>query len=552
MRSGFWRAGVYLPPETLPSIEETPSAYYDWRLSLYHKSGGKKKDWYWGLENIPINTIQFEENKRLLGNASLTLAYVDFPIDTDDILEIYYKGDKKWEGIVDEKPDLKGGKIKLVPFSQKLDERLVNLSFSSASYSTALFTIIDGLDDVGITWNESFINIDSTDVFSQDFNYVSAKKSIEEIMKNLPDREWGVDEQRRFRVYKPSTTLNKVVQNSEDKWYKSLEITNDDKRIKATRYEVFKKSTDSGKTIRVGNVGYDLPDGDYPTLSIEDTKRRKDKKFTVSASVTDVFAKDLAYADLQGQAELSTNIKLKDFRFDKYNGEIGQLLRVVDDYERILITYKTTDSLEITDSTTGWTGNVNNYTDDFVSGNASLQLVASGQREDAFYDFGEVLRYKTLEKIIFMIQSMEDTGDLIQVGLSNTTATLWDNPYNIFVNSENVWEMKEFTPDEKEFRYLGVRLNNIIRDGSKLNLSGETRAGSYISPSFSEYFFDRFQAFTRIRNEAEGNIVQKKYKLDRKGDSMQMVLGDYELQDNQELIDLNKELDKIKQIQQTT
>ena len=371
-------------------------------------------------------------------------------------------------------------------------------------------------------------------------------------MKNLPNREWGVDINRCFNVQAPKSTVDKIIQNSENKCYERLDVTNDDKSIKATRYEVYKKSTESGKTVYVDQVGYDLPGNTFATLDIEKTKRRKDKKFTVSAAVTDDFAKSLAYADLEGQAQLSTSIKFKGFRFDKYDAAIGDYIKATDDYEKILTTLTTTDGVtEITDTTDNWSGNVFRFTDDFVSGDACLQMVLANKANDVIYDFQETQRYFSIDKMVFMFQSDEDIGDLFEVGLAETTATLWDSPYNFFVNDSDIWEMKEIEISETAFRYLGFRLKTDRNINRQLNLVGRNRAGSYAEPSiFSEYFLDRIQFFTWKRNEAEGNVVQKKYKLDIKGDRMDMIVGDYGLQDNEELMDLNQELENIREIQQ--
>jgi len=522
------------------------SEFYDWRVDWYHRSGGLKKTMYFGIENIPIQSIEFEENKKLIGAGNIDLAYVDFPIDIADEVNLYWKNSKIWRGLVDSQIDPKGGKIKLIPYSDLLDTRIINYTFSSATLETMLQTIIQDINvsDTGITWNSEYIDIDDTALYSIKFDYVTAKKAIEDIIKKMNGREYGVDINNVFNVYSPSTTISKVIQNCEDQWYSKLVNKVDDSRIKATRYQVFIKSTSAGQSLRVGQVGYDAVGDPYPIQDIEKISKRKDIKFSLSASVTSTFALDMAYQDLQNQNQLRNQITLSNFRIDKYNPAIGNYVKCVDSQELVLKT------LIDCNTETNW-NNATVYSDSYVDGTGSIQILVSVPSEEVYYDFGEIKRYDYIEKIIFMVQSEQDIGEIMQMGISENSSTLFDNPYPFFINDSDLWEMKQIAITEKSFRYLGFRLKTTRDVKRQFMTLGRNAMGEGVAPSeYAQFYFDRIQAYTYDRNEYTANVVQKKYKLDNNELTFDLVLGDYDSQSSQELFDMKREVEKLQEIQQ--
>lgn len=541
-----------------PSGLANPSAlldnYYEWRIKWYYKDGGIKKDWFFGMEDQPIESIEFESNKKLMGNGNFKFTNVDFLIHSGDYVEIFQNSTKIYKGIVDNNIDAKGGqKIKLIPVSQILDERLVNEDFTNKTISDMLQTIIEGLEDSDIQWDVDFVLTGDSSLYSIKFDYVPAKKAIDELVKKLNIKEWGVNVNDKFSVYQYSTTiLNKIIFNAEDKYYSELEKKIDDERIKGTRAEVFMKSTESGKTEYVGKVGYDVSGNPYEILSIEKIRRRKDIKYEISANVNSTYALDLAYSELKYAANLSENIKLKNFRIDKYDPNIGDYIKCVDDYEKILTPLRSSTGLDITEDINNWNNNSFN-TDDFVSGTGSIGFIGTNPTNSVgYYNFNEIKRYrKGIEKLIFMVKSDDEEGDVIEMGLSENSSTLFNNPYSIFIKNKDTWEMKTITPDETKFRFIGFRLKNVRETQKYFNvLGGHILGSNTIKSNYTQFWIDDINVYTYNRNEYYGNVVQKKYKLDKKGVTCVITLNDYELQDNQELFDMRRDIEKLKEIQQ--
>lgn len=521
--------------------------YYEWLIDFYHSSGGKKSSWFFGMDNVPIESMSFEYNKHIVGAGDMVLNFVDFTIDANDRVKIWYKNNLVYQGIVDSTPDEKEGKIKLVPFSEQFSERIINMSFSSQTISNMMYDLVTEYD-LGINWNTDKINIANNDLYTIEFKYKKINTCLDDLATRMNDREWGVDVNNNFCVYNPSTTLRKVLFQAEDKLYTEVETKNNNDKIKETRYYQVMNKGAGGKQVPVGNVGYDITGGTYPILSIEKIARRKDGTYTMSNDgVSSSMAKDFAYAKLQSLTNNGQSVKIKNVRYDKYQGEIGDTIRVVDDWERALITVEDCNSI------TDWT-NAELYTDDYVSGSGCIQMKGTDPTDTAIVkDLGELKRFKNIDHLEFMIYSDEDNGNTIEMSLSNSSSTLFTNLYQIFIDSPNVWERKKVKITETEFRYIGFRLNSkriISRNWNSvdINVVGE----SAYPAEWTIYRFDRIRIYGYCRNEYEGNIVQTKFKIDKKGIDYEIILNDYDLQANDELFRIQKEIENLKAIQTST
>jgi hypothetical protein len=524
--------------------------YYDWRIDWYHRSGGIKRTFFYGLSDC-ITSINFEENKRLMGSAEIEFAYLDFPIDVMDRVEIFYKNTKLWEGIVSSRPDAKSGKITILPLSYLLDFRLINQNFSSQTLKSMLQSIIESTEvaETGIDWDADQVTITDTNLYSMNFKTVTAKNAIEEILKKVNNVEWGVNKGRVFSVYGLSTaTFDKIITNSENKWFTELKKKVSDRRVKATRGEVFGKSTNSGQSIYHGNVGFDSAGNTYATLSIEKTLMRKDKKFTIGSTVSSSFALDLVYSDLQNQARLSTSVTLRNFRIDKFNPAIGNFIKCVDDNE---IQLKTIIDC---DSTSGWDA-VSLESDDYVEGTNAINYVEKDSTAVNLvtYDFGEVKRYKKLDSISFMTKSNQETGRVLDFGLSTSTSTPFANSYQVNLNDVKVWEWKNIPTTVLDFRYLSYKLRNTSTKARMFNVVGRMGIGEgFALGNYNSILLDRIQVYAYDRPEYEGYVVQKDWTIDKNGVTVDVTFGDYIDQTNQELFELRKELEDMKTIQQST
>lgn len=544
---------IFKPPIIITTIA---LANYDkWRVDWYHRSGGDVNSFALGSENCPIESFKFEENLKLMGAADINLAYIDFLIHSDDTVDIYYGNDKIYHGIVDEEPEPKGfDSIKLIPRSQLLDEAIIDISCSNLSAQAILSLIIAEVTArTGINWNDALINTGESDLYTIDFNNVTAKKAIDTMVDKLDNRYWGVDVNNNFRVYTLDTEVTAVMTDGDDQWYSKIKRKYNYGKVKATRYQCLKKGATSGQQDYVGQVGYDLAGGSYPTLAIEKLKRRIEDVFTVSEeNVTDAFVLDLAYSKLTKNAVLDDTITINDVRIDKVNEDIGTYFKVIDSYERQLVPFLDSNYNSITSSVTNWTG-ATLYTDDYVNGTGCIQMAGSNPTNSAvYYDFGEILHFVDLQKICFMAYSDEVTGNVVEVSLSDTLGNLFNTNYQILFNNSKLWEAKYIQPTETSFRYIGFRMNytrEITRYSYTVNVSSWNEFGF---PSLSVVFrLGDIRWFGYGKQEYKGNLVKKTYKVDKKGEDVTFTLNSYELQANDDFFRLNKELEKIKDVQKT-
>ena len=544
---------TFINPELGTTI--TLDYFYKWRVDWYHKSGGDILSWYIGSNNCPITSIQFEENLKLMGAGDIDLAYIDFLIHSDDVVKIYYKNNIKWTGIVDGEPDPKGeDSVKLIPFSQRLDEIIINKSYTNESISSMLSDIFDDITDITeIGYNEALIDLGDTNLYSLDFQYVTAKKAIDTLVDKLDDRYWGVDAGNNFNIYSLSSTITEIIAEGQNQWYSKIKRKYNYGNIKATRAQNFKKGATSGQQEWIGQVGYDLAGESYPTLAIEKLKRRIDITYSISEdNVSSTFVNDLSYAKLQKDAVLEDTITIEDVRIDKIDSDIGDYLKVIDSYALQLNPFKDNDYNLITESITNWT-NATKYTDDYVNGTGCIQMVGSNPENSAlYYDFGEILRFKDIRKICFMAYSDDVTGNVLEFSVANSSSDLFSTNYQVIIGASDRWEAKTIELIENEFRYMGIRMN-YTRSVIRYNMTAGVNAwGEFAYPALRVIFrFGDFRWYGYGRQEYRGNLKKKLYKITDKGEDVTYTLNRYELQANDKFFELNKELQKIKDVQKT-
>jgi hypothetical protein len=512
----------------LESTSDPLGYLYDWQIRLYYKDGGLKKEWDIGQDQTSINKINFELNKHICGAGSINFAFLDFPIDVDDYIEFYYQGELKYRALVDVTPDVKGGDVKLIPYSTRLNELFDNSTFTSKTVSEIIQTVIENNEaDTGIEWNSSYIDTGSSSTYSKDYSgYEIIKKIIDENIKSLDDREYGVNPNNIFTIYQPSTTVDKIIFYGDDPAYTEIEFKQDLRKIKATRYQVFKKVAASGETTRIGQVGYG---GSYPTLSIENNVRKKIKKYTVSEKITDDSeALEIAYANLQANAISSEVIKVKELDISKYFPVIGERLTIQDSPEYINYTIIECDSLTDDDNsilgTGDWTGATLDTTD-FTDGTGSVKFT-SGTMD---YTFDQAIRIFGDEKISWMMKGTV-SGDYITLNIYSNTGL--EKTQKINISTGQVWEYKQ------------VDITGIT-DILKVEFTYNTVTTSTVN-------IDRIQLFGLYRFEYTANVVQASISITNQGTRCTLTLDDYDIFANDENFENERNIEKLEAISQDT
>jgi hypothetical protein len=544
---------------------------FDWQLVLYHKDGGYKKSWWIGQDDTPIESIKFELNKHICGAGTINFVFLDFTIDADDYVELYYQGDLKYRAIVDVTVDPKGGQVKLIPYATRFSELLYSRNYVNRTVEEMLKILIENQEpDTDIIWNADFIDTGNTDTFSKNYTgYATPRKVIDENVANVDDREWGVTALNIFTVYANSTTADKILFYGDDPAYASIERKEDLRQVKATRYQVLRKVSGTGETKRLGFVG---SGGSYPVLDIEKRVRKKVTKYTVSELVSsDTQALEIAYANLQAQAVVPEIIKVKELRIDKYFPVIGQKITVQDSPEYISYTIIHCDSLTDDDESLYGVGQWNGATletSDFVEGTASVKFTSG----DMGYSFDEEMRLFGDEKLGFMIKGTV-AGDYITLKLYTPPEV--DAEWGIGVWGENAWGVSSGTTDDLawglgawgegpwgsnlEQAEIEIKIQistSQVWEFKQISLQG-LKVLSKVEFSFNDATsstvkVDRIELFGLHRNEYTANIIQANFDISSNGTKCDLVLNDYDIFANDEDFANQRKLEILEAISQNT
>lgn len=519
-----------------------PLQSFLWRVQWYHKTGGIKRDWFLGASGCPISKLNFEMNLKIMGAGTISLAYLDFPVDADDYIKVWYNGTLVYKAFVENSVDAKGGAVKLIPYHQKFSNILYNGTFAAKTVSFIFQTIVQAVQaDTGVVWISDYVDTGSVDTLTLDYSgYESPKKIFDELTGKLDDRYWGVDVNNIFRVYTFDTDISKNLFN-EDGTYTEIEVEVDYSKIEATRYQVFKKTAGAGEASWIGQVGYG---SGYATLTdIENQIGKIEKKFTVSEVIASTpEALGIAYNNLVAQAVTPKTIVIKNLNLSKAFPEIGDYITVQDRTELIM------ETIVECDTATGWIGSVSLDTSSFIEATGSIRFTVSAIGNEFIFDFGELKRFYYPFKISFMGKatvpgqyvSWSTAGFIEQYpsgvcsagvcGVSTGISDyLFGTSYPINIYTGGVWQLYEKDITDSDFQYIGFKVTSL--------------------PTGYQYFWiDRIQLYLYSRQSETANVVKLSVTIDQKGDNAIMTLGQYDLQANNAAFKDERKIEKLESI----
>jgi len=352
------------------------------------------------------------------------------------------------------------------------------------------------------------------------FNYVTAEKAIEELIGILTNRYWGVNAENRLVVYTPNTAVDEVLFQNNSPYYTEVNIKKNWNSIKATRYQVFKKTTGGGSE-RIGQVGYGAG---YDPIDLEKIYRKKEGKEIISTSMSSSEALDFAYSKLTN-LEVPISIRVTNVNMDYYIPAIGDYIQVQDEEEKVIRTIIDCDSV------TGWTGATID-TADYCEGSASIYFTATSSGNSMYYDFGSLKKWRYPSRLGFMIKGTV-VGEYLEWSYSNDSSTLWDNAKNIKIDSANVWEYTDYSHTDN-FRYIGIRCTSSPTSPSDINI-------------------DQVCLFSGYREIYENNIKQINFKISEFNDRLcHFTAGQYEQQISEEEQELRFKVENIETISYST
>lgn len=524
---------VYLSPSPITS-------QYPWSITWKHRTGGIKRTWYYGQDNCPIVNFKFERNLSGCGAGIINLAYIDFPIDAEDLVYIYRNNSIYYLGMVDTIPDIKGGELDLIPIWKKYENSLYNGTLTTQTIAQIISTVVSALaTNTGIAYNASLVSTGSSSTYTITYNYETGKKIFDDLTTRTSSRYWGVNESAQFYLKQYETSVSKNLFYSDPPAYTDIQITKDYSGIPATRYQVYYKNSGNTGTTRAGEVGYG---GSYPSITLEKFTRVKEAKITVPDNVSSTDALTWAYALLQTYSP-KTNITVNNINLDRYEPYIGQLVQVQDreDYE---LTTKIT-----CDSTTGWKGATLDTTT-FVEGTGSVKFTSAVSGAYMEYVNTSWIALYHAQKIGFMVYATNAgsyltvkiyTGyELTQYGAGVGTAgagtagigdtTVTTQTYTItsqviIIQSANVWTYQDFA-------YTG----NIYKIKFEFTST---------PPSSTTVYVDRIQVYQLYRAVYTNNVVQIDYEISPEQENVTAHLLSYDTKANDQLFALQQSNDNL-------
>jgi hypothetical protein len=516
-----------------------PVSSLRWTLELYHKSGGLKKSWALGQDNCPVISIDFEENLLGCGSGTIGLAYIDFPIDIDDYVLIYFNGKLKYRGMINVTPDPEGGEIELIPQHFRLEELLYNGSFTSKTIAEISATVIAAIKtDADIQYSASLIDTNSSDTISPNYQYESAKKIITDLMERIPTRYYGVRADRFFYIKSFSEVRNNDLFYTDNSAYSDISVEQNNDGIDATHYQVYKKASGASGSEYVGQVGYG---GLYPEIPLLTISRKKEKKLTVSEVLSVNEALEYAYAKLLTMA-VERRIEIKNIDLDQFEPVVGNLIRVQAQEKETIQTIIDCDSL------TNWTGATLDTTD-YIENTASITATIENIGDGVSYSFGAMKNYKAIQKFGFMLKS-DYSGNILDITISygqnmsdyvvgagvcgagecginamdesqtESAETITNNSLNI--SSSNIWQLFEFEATSGLYK-IEWALNQDLPVPAIINI-------------------DRIHIYNTDRLQYEDNVVSIKYKITPANENITVQLSSYNFAANQKLFEFDKKI----------
>lgn len=528
---------IGLKPAPLFWAWKDMTPFYNWKIQVENS-----KSWFVGNPDCSIIDGNFSVySAGGMGKASLKFSKLDFPLKSGDNIKIYYKGKLKYQGFIEGEPDIANTKIKLSPYSKKFEGSLYNYDYSSTSvtYQTIIQDVLqDKLSQTGVFYNASLLSINSTNTINPNYEYQSMKTVLNEISEQIDDRDDGVDENNFYYIKKYSTNIDITIYNDALPHYTNVTITTNDDKIKATRYQVYQKSTTTGEVLRLGQVGYDTSTGTYPQLAIENRVGIIEKKYTAPTGLNSTNALYFAYQKLISQTDVPTNIKIKNLNLNNFD-DIA-LFKKIRIWKAETLHWNTIIDC---DSTSNWSEPVSLSTD-AKSGDYSITFSDSL----VHYRYNEMKKWNKITKIGFWLKctkmgssfltfsigenyrqgySQEEySGGFYSAGTFSTVTETFSSTayyeYTVSIRGINIWQWVETPIEYDKFRTINF---------------ANTDTSAIIQ-------IDDISLYQYYRQYNDGNIISIDYDIG--SDLATVEAGEYDRLLNDEFFKLQQDYEKQK------
>lgn len=513
------------------STADLPISRYPWRIELYPSN----KVWYIGAQNVPIQSFSFNMAEKGCMDAKLKFATIDFPVYYGNEIQIFYQGEKRYRGYIDSKPDPRGDQITVTPYSKKLDEITFNTTFTNSSFPDMLSaTLTANTTATGVYYNPSMMyGFTSTDIYANaSYKYEKITKLIDDYIDKSDDAYWGVEQNGFVYIKTRSTNIDYYIWSGANQAFNEIKPKTDYAKLKATRYNIFQKSTVTNESAYLATI----PDGttNYPYSENERLVGIKYEKLTAPQGLNSTECKDYAYAKIRAQIA-PENVKINGLDIRRYDLRIGDRVKVYTETERQLY------DLINCDSTSSWIGDVTVDSADYIEGIGSITF---NSQDDVYYDFGDIQRYLNISKIVFMVKAdtignylnfnygsiltgygTEDVYGSYYYGINTSTTDYLYNSNNVInfsVANVNTWLIVEL-PITRDFRYLGFSKNSTVN---------------------ASIHIDNIKLYGYFQKSYEGNVIKLSYDIDAENEYLYNAeIGDYKDNANNLLFAMQKKID---------
>lgn len=527
-----------------------------WKIDWYYKDGALKKSLLFGIEGN-IKNFEIELNERIQGAVTIEFNFIDFLIHMKDIVEIFYRGVKKYTGYISSMPDSKGGKINIDPRHTIFDRLLYNGSFENKTLRYIFKTIVQSKQSItGIIWNDFYVDIDDETEYSFDYNYENCKKIFDDLKDLLDDTKWGANENNIFVVYQDEDTVTKIFDNQN---FISVETEESYDDIDATKLQVFQKDINDD-TVRIGEVGYG---GDYPTIALEEKIYQKEGTLNIDVpDLTETECLDFAYSKLTSlQSGISGNVK--GFNLDSWFPQIGKKIKLNDkiypvNFNLLNCKLLTADAQYnfFSDGNDKWDCSFGALALDSVNYiNNSKSIKYTNTVSNKFwYDFENGFIVNNTQKINIALRSNKVLNLTIKINYIDKSSTYIDvnkNNYvdssgNVYVSQNETLSIIHNVSNINRWLFIAIPFNFSIVKILKIEFSFEDQLSSTIIN------IGNVSMFADFRNEIEGTVKKAKIKIDAKNNKLcNITLNKYNKELNNNFFRLEKKIKEIEAISQS-
>jgi hypothetical protein len=565
------------------------STEYPWRIKCYNKYGTLKREFFLQSDNCPISKLKFKINQQGPANGSIDFNFLDWTIDKNDIVEVYYKTNLLYVGMIDSKCDDDGGSVSLVPLRTRLKELLFDKTqyYDVITAAGMFYNILNTKNSQhGILYTAYSLDPEfaikaadtpliDTDI-DEDGRTVSLKyedTDLETMLNNLvdtvdSDAYWGVDEYRNFFVKYPETEISGRLFVGDTPDYAGIKVKTNYNNVKLTRAKVYRKGdqdrtkTVEGETIadpepedvycgRVGDENNDYFDNNgnhvttgtvkYPTPTwLENECGMIEDVVTVSTVCRNETALDYAYNQIVSQ-QIEKTITISSLNVDKFFPKVGKKIQVEKQYnKKILWTLADCEKVLLypyppDKPIKGWfNGSPGSYPQqDTNSVEGSKSIVVSGFSGECVFPLEEERLFDGIEfiEIYYCVKTLYNFGDpFFSVrAYKEDRETLAADVVSVEVSSSDVSKWKRLIlPITSSFRWLSFRLH-----------------------CYGYILIDRIRAYSYTKQLFTGYITETSWTVDGHGYNCDVTLGNYDVAVNDTLQTLEwkiKMLENIKEI----